>query len=37
MAKDILFKKEARERLFNEVIENIRSFYNGKMRNRVDK
>ena len=28
---------EARERLFNEVIENIRAFYNGKMRNRVDK
>jgi magnesium chelatase family protein len=29
--------KEARERLFNEVIENIRAFYNGKVRNRVDK
>ena len=28
---------EARERLFNEVIENIRAFYNGKVRNRVDK
>lgn len=28
---------EARERLFNEVIENIKAFYNGKDRNRVDK
>lgn len=28
---------EARERLFNEVVENIKAFYNGKDRNRVDK
>ena len=28
---------EARERLFNEVIENIIAFYNGEIRNRVDK
>lgn len=28
---------EARERLFNEVVENIISFYNGEIRNRVDK
>ena len=28
---------EARERLFNEVVENIKDFYNGKDRNRVDK
>lgn len=28
---------EARERLFNEVIENITAFYNGEIRNRVDK
>lgn len=28
---------EARERLFNEVIENIKAFYNGEERNRVDK
>ncbi|MBQ8999679.1 MAG: D-2-hydroxyacid dehydrogenase [Clostridium sp.] len=28
---------EARERLFNEVIENITVFYNGEIRNRVDK
>lgn len=28
---------EARERLFNEVVENITAFYNGEIRNRVDK
>ena len=28
---------EARERLFNEVVENIIAFYNGEIRNRVDK
>ena len=28
---------EARERLFNEVIENIRAFYKGELRNRIDK
>ena len=28
---------EARERLFNEVVENIKAFYNGKDRSRVDK
>lgn len=28
---------EARERLFNEVVENIIAFYNGETRNRVDK
>lgn len=28
---------EARERLFNEVIENIKAFYNGEIRNRVEK
>lgn len=28
---------EARERLFNEVVEIIKAFYNGKDRNRVDK
>lgn len=28
---------EARERLFNEVVENIKAFYNGKDRNSVDK
>ncbi|WP_196000539.1 D-2-hydroxyacid dehydrogenase [Clostridium sp. 1001271B_151109_B4] len=28
---------EARERLFNEIIENIKAFYNGEERNRVDK
>ena len=28
---------EARERLFNEVVENIKAFYNGKDGNRVDK
>ena len=28
---------EARERLFYEVVENIKAFYNGKDRNRVDK
>ena len=28
---------EARERLFNEVVENIKAFYNGKDRNTVDK
>ena len=28
---------EARERLFNEVVENIKAFYNGKDRKRVDK
>ena len=28
---------EARERLFNEVVENIKAFYNGKDRNRVGK
>lgn len=27
---------EARERLFNETIENIKAFYNGEIRNRVD-
>ena len=27
---------EARERLFNEVIENIKAFYNGEIRNRVE-
>lgn len=27
----------ARERLFNEVVENITAFYNGEIRNRVDK
>lgn len=28
---------EARERLFNETIENIKAFYNGEIRNRVEK
>lgn len=28
---------EARDRLFNEVVENITAFYNGEIRNRVDK
>lgn len=28
---------EARERLFNEVVENIIAFYSGEIRNRVDK
>ena len=28
---------EARQRLFNEVVENIIAFYNGEIRNRVDK
>lgn len=28
---------EARERLFNEVVENIKAFYRGEERNRVDK
>lgn len=28
---------EARERLFNEVVKNIIAFYNGEIRNRVDK
>ena len=28
---------EARERLFKEVIENIKAFYNGEIRNRVEK
>lgn len=28
---------EARERLYNETIENIRAFYNGEIRNRVEK
>lgn len=26
---------EARNRLFNEVIKNIRAFYNGEERNRI--
>ena len=28
---------EARKRLFNEVVENIKAFYKGEIRNRVDK
>ncbi|WP_195989400.1 D-2-hydroxyacid dehydrogenase [Clostridium sp. D53t1_180928_C8] len=28
---------EARERLFKEVIENIKAFYNGEIRNRIEK